>query len=170
MLRLHPVVRNADAECKLHAETGGFCLLQAEAAPRAMGHHLDWPRRLGMALDAAKVLGPQLQDVWDFVSAKHHCRSINDIGCQLSTHGAFDMRTKVCLTLDTGAAAAALASPGHPTSGPEVAKPPGRQALACEGNPDPEMGSAASPAVYCQMSWLHAWCSIMGGSYWNNSK
>ena len=29
--------------------------LQAEAAPRAMGHHLDWPRRLGMALDAAKV-------------------------------------------------------------------------------------------------------------------
>lgn len=28
---------------------------QAEAAPRAMGHHLDWPRRLGMALDAAKV-------------------------------------------------------------------------------------------------------------------
>jgi hypothetical protein len=34
---------------------------QAEAAPRVMGHHLDWPRRLGMALDAAKVLQQQLR-------------------------------------------------------------------------------------------------------------
>lgn len=31
------------------------CIAQVAAAPRAMGHHLDWPRRLGMALDAAKV-------------------------------------------------------------------------------------------------------------------
>lgn len=32
-----------------------------------MGHHLDWPRRLGMALDAAKVSGRQLRD-WLLVS------------------------------------------------------------------------------------------------------
>ena len=71
MLRLHPVVRNAMADCRLHAETGDLCLLQAEAAPWAMGHHLDWPRRLGMALDAAKVLGQQLRD-WLLVSTTEH--------------------------------------------------------------------------------------------------
>ena len=60
MQRLRPAVRDAGVQSPLYAETGDLFFLQAEAAPRAMGHHLDWPRRLGMALDAAKVLGQHL--------------------------------------------------------------------------------------------------------------